>query len=184
MLLSSFCTVFALCIPLVLSDPRRYHPPTGPAFLTPRDLASNARVKEATRNMTAAFDQLVRGNSEEGPIGYSFSITVVSADDKSPLFSYQYTANNLNLTAGSVRKVTADSVFRIASITKMLTVYALLLQGNKIRLDEPITSYVPEIAEIARRQKNRAFNPVTDVQWTEITVGDLAGQMAGIVRES
>src|SRR5688572_9986491 len=43
--------------------------------------------------------------------------------------------------------VTAETVFEIASVTKLLTAQAVLLlaQTGKIQLDEPIMTYLPDL---------------------------------------
>ncbi len=53
--------------------------------------------------------------------------------------------------AGDAAVPTADSVFRIASMTKSFTAAAALLlrDDGLLRLDEPIETYVPELASLA-----------------------------------
>ena len=34
----------------------------------------------------------------------------------------------------------------------MVTVLALLVQGSKVRFDDPITKYIPRLAEIAKKR--------------------------------
>ena len=45
-----------------------------------------------------------------------------------------------------------DSVFRIASMTKSFTAAAVLLvrDGGRLRLDDPVSTWVPESADFAR----------------------------------
>ena len=52
----------------------------------------------------------------------------------------------------------ADSVFRIASMTKSFTGAALmsLVAEGRIRLDEPVSTYVPELGVVAGPDHRRA----------------------------
>ncbi|KAM6524732.1 hypothetical protein FALCPG4_010335 [Fusarium falciforme] len=61
------------------------------------------------------------------------------------LSSFHHIAGNLNRTG--VSKVTSSSIYRVASVTKVFTVLALLLQEN-LSLDDPASKYVPELAKI------------------------------------
>lgn len=62
-----------------------------------------------------------------------------------------------------------DSIYRIASTTKLFTVYLLLLKVGDGIFNDPVPKYLPELAGIQN--------------WDEITVGALAGYMGGIVSE-
>ncbi|KAF2024499.1 beta-lactamase/transpeptidase-like protein [Setomelanomma holmii] len=65
--------------------------------------------------------------------------------------------------------VDGDSIYRIASTTKLLTVCLLLLQAGDGILGDPVTKYLPELAGHGH--------------WDDITIGALAGYTAGIVSE-
>lgn len=60
-----------------------------------------------------------------------------------------------------------DTKFRIASVTKVFTVLAVLLSKDKIGWEDPITKFVPELdAEV----------------YGEITIGSLADHTSGLGR--
>jgi serine-type D-Ala-D-Ala carboxypeptidase/endopeptidase len=67
------------------------------------------------------------------------------------------------------RPVTADTGFRIASMSKAFTGYAImkLRDGGKLRLDDPAWKYIPEIKSWAK----------------DITVADLLHHTAGFVTD-
>ena len=46
--------------------------------------------------------------------------------------------------------VTADSIFRIASMTKAITTTAALqlVEQGKVKLDEPVSKYLPKLANL------------------------------------
>ena len=81
-----------------------------------------------------------------------------------------------NSTSG-VHVVDENSIYRIGSISKMFTVYTFLLELGDGYWNQPVTKYVPELAAAAKD------DVITQVQWEDVTLGDLAGQMAGIDRE-
>lgn len=60
-----------------------------------------------------------------------------------------------------------DTSFRVASITKMFTMLAILLSGNKVKLSDPITKFIPELNE--------------DV-YGQVTIAALASHTSGLGR--
>ncbi|WP_431209883.1 serine hydrolase domain-containing protein [Puia sp. P3] len=67
------------------------------------------------------------------------------------------------------------TVYRIGSISKTFTAYLMLLlvQDGTIRLDDPISKYLPEIKQLKRKERDTA----------EITFRELASHTAGLERE-
>ena len=99
----------------------------------------------------------------------SFSVEVTS--NKQTLWSQYHTARTLNKTRPGVQHVDGDSLYRIASITKVFTTLGVLYQhetGN-LTLDSPISKYIPELGG--------------DIPWKDITLRILASQLSGIPRE-
>jgi CubicO group peptidase (beta-lactamase class C family) len=139
-------------------------------------------MKAAIANLTDTFTARDADNST-GAYSTSYSIEVWSASDVggTPLFSWHHTAPNLTtLNTTGVRKVDQNTVYRLGSLTKIFTIYTWLVQDGDTRWNEPITKYVPELAAVADRAKN---DPVGNVDWEEVTIGALASQMAGVVRD-
>ncbi|KAL8718364.1 MAG: hypothetical protein Q9225_004490 [Loekoesia sp. 1 TL-2023] len=105
----------------------------------------------------------------------SFSIAVTSASET--LWTSSYTAPVLgNYVDSSPSDVTEHTYFRIASISKVFTVFAALVeqQAKNWSLQDPITKYVPELLEGANADT---------VDWGTITLETLASQLSGIPRE-
>ena len=104
----------------------------------------------------------------------SFAIHLTSS--KETLWQSYHTAPVLgNYTDSEPTPVTGDTVFRIASCSKVFTVYALLIEAE-IQLDDPITNYLPELAD--------GGGEMMPVKWDEITIRSLASQLSGIGRGS
>ncbi|KAH8905807.1 beta-lactamase/transpeptidase-like protein [Coniochaeta sp. PMI_546] len=175
--------IAALLLPLSLGAPNC--PPLGPVFPKPSSqaLLSSPSIKAAIANLTATFTARDADNST-GSYSTSYSIEVWSASDAAgePIFSWYHTAPNLTNTWNTtgVRKVDKNTVYRLGSLTKIFTIYTWLVQDGDTRWNEPITKYIPELAAVADKAKN---DPVGNVDWGEVTIGALASQMAGVVRD-
>ena len=162
-----------------------YCPPLGPVYEVPQNLSTDASIRLAAQNLTATLDQVVKrlNNSSSNPVlnvNTSFSIDLFSAHDHGSLFQYHFTAPVRN--ASSTKKVDENTVYRIASISKLVTVFALLLQDGKVHFDDPITKYIPELARFAKQEDDDDENGLTAIKWSQITVGALASQLSGIGR--
>ncbi|PNY27564.1 Uncharacterized protein TCAP_02521 [Tolypocladium capitatum] len=159
----------------------------GPAYPAPSNLAAASAVRAAAANISSALGRAL--DSGQTPFGNftaeatSLSLTAVSAlsDDGAPILDFHYTAAGLDASAGSTRRVTADSVYRIGSVSKLFTVYAWLLHGGARDWDRPVTDFVPELRRAAALPG--ADNAAERVQWRHVTVGALASQLSGIGRD-
>jgi CubicO group peptidase (beta-lactamase class C family) len=94
----------------------------------------------------------------------SFSVVATSKDDT--VFSYFHTAPDRNATGK--QSLDRDTVYRVASVTRVFTVLALHLQ-HQTNLDDPITKYIAELQG----------HP----GWNDVTLRMLSAQMSGINRD-
>ena len=105
----------------------------------------------------------------------SFAIEVSSATET--LWRNYHTAPVLgDYTDGEPTNVTGETAFRIASLSKIFTVLALLLQqdSGSINLKDSVTTYLPELRN----------NDIDDgVRWEHISLESLASQLSGVQRE-
>ncbi|KAK4116823.1 beta-lactamase/transpeptidase-like protein [Canariomyces notabilis] len=162
-------------------------PPLGPTFEPPRNFARSGAIRAAIANLTETLRSRDQDNSPSVLANLtSYSIEVFSTSQETPvIFSWHHTASSLtatddgNATVG-VTKVDADTVYRLGSLTKTFTIYTWLVQDGDSKWDEPITKYVPELAAAAERAK---LDPVGNVPWDEVTIGSLAGQLSGAIRD-
>ena len=180
-----FPVIFSILALVGRSCAVNYCPLLGAVYPAPQNISSNALAKSAVASLTAALDQAVGRNKtaygEFSSASNSFSINVVSANEDRPIFQYQHTASQLD--NASTTAVTGDTMFRIGSISKLFTVFALLLQEGTIIFDDPVTKYIPELADIAKTQITGKFDPVSQVAWKDVTIGALASHLAGIGRD-
>lgn len=188
-MLSVFQSLFTFTI-LCFAHALDYCPPLGPVYEKPQGLSTDASIRLAAQNLTAVLNRQVKSlnNSTDTTVlnvNTSFSIDFFSAHDQESLFQYHFTAPVLNVS--STKKVDENTVYRIGSISKLVTVFALLLQDGKVHFDDPITKYVPELARFAEQEnenceESETYNDSITTQWSEITVGALASHLADIGR--
>jgi CubicO group peptidase (beta-lactamase class C family) len=82
---------------------------------------------------------------------------------------------------------TADSntIYRIASISKLLTVYTYLITAGDSSFNDPITKYVPELAQYAHTAANvLSTDDIDTLDWKDITIGSLASHLTGVGRDA
>jgi CubicO group peptidase (beta-lactamase class C family) len=164
-------------------------PPLGPVYEKPYHFQSSPAIQSALANLTATFTLWDQTNSSAIRANTtSYSIEVFSTSKDEPIiFSWHHTAASLAAAAGTngswgVSKTDGDTVYRLGSLTKVFTVYTWLVEDGDAKWNEPITKYVPELAAAAERARAEA-DPVGNVPWDEVTIGALAGQLSGAIRD-
>ncbi|KAK3985073.1 D-alanyl-D-alanine-carboxypeptidase/endopeptidase AmpH [Cladorrhinum sp. PSN332] len=163
-------------------------PPLGPVFPKPTNLASSPAIRAALDSLTTIFKDRDRDNSASVLANStSWGIEVFSTNPDTPtVFQWHHTAPELAAASGNnsfgVKKVDGNTVYRLGSLTKVFAVYTWLAQDGMDKWNEPITKYVPELRDAAERAK-AANDPVENVPWGEVTIGSLAGQMSGAIRD-
>ncbi|KAM5370630.1 hypothetical protein ACJZ2D_008456 [Fusarium nematophilum] len=146
------------CPPLGPVLPAPVHPSTNPSVE-----AAIASIQEKLDNITASFN------------GSGLVIGVKSSHEDDYLLEFAHTPPDRD--PAGVQEVDSDSVFRLASLSKLFPVLALL-KLNKVNMDDPITKYLPELR--ALKKQARAQNAIWVVDWDDITIGALASHLAGI----
>jgi hypothetical protein len=187
-MLSFFRTLLLFAI-LCVAQAVDYCAPLGPVYELPRNLFAETSIRLAAQNLTTRLNQAFGSSNASSPVfapnTTAFSVDLFSADEEGSLFRYHFTPSALN--ASSTRKVDEDTVYRIGSISKLVTVLGVLLQADKVHWDDPITKYIPELAQDAGREnydkeEDETDDDLTTPQWSQITVGALASQLSGIGR--
>ena len=105
----------------------------------------------------------------------SFAVEITSAEKT--LWGHYHTAPFLgNYTDSEPTRVNPSTAFRIASISKVFTVLAVLLEEKAGRLNvrHPVTKYISELAQ---------DEDDGGIRWEDITLESLASQLSGIPRE-
>lgn len=107
------------------------------------------------------------GNTTHGPVNPNdtYSIQIFSTTSEEPLLDY----HRRGPAVLGNRTIDGDSVYRIASTSKLITVYLLLLGAGETIFSEKVTKYIPELEGAA--------------YWDDITIGSLAGYLGDITAE-
>ncbi|KAL9588731.1 MAG: hypothetical protein Q9203_002460 [Teloschistes exilis] len=166
------CLLWALVTSHVFS---RHLEPTGP-FRPPQLLGTDPRLRNVFQQLGQKIDLKAKSSDRSWITNItSFSVAVTSASET--LWTKSYTAPILgNYTDSLPTPVTDQTYFRIASISKIFTVLAVLLQQEAGRwsLKDPITKHVPELKAAVNSSR---------IDWESITLESLASQLSGIPRE-
>lgn len=158
-------------------------PILGPPFPKPRHLASSKTFKDSLAAFDRAVDQGLRNGSTEkfGNVPFkdsTFSVGVFGIYDEGLLHEYHYTAPEVSNSTSGVKEADADSIYRIGSISKLLTVYIFLIREGFTRFEDPVTKYIPEL------ELPNLSSPYGRLgNWSEVTVGDIASQLSGAARD-
>ncbi|KAF5684902.1 beta-lactamase 2 [Fusarium denticulatum] len=150
----------------------------GPDLPTPTALGNEVSIKNALSEILQLVPTLDMDFQNT-----SFSIDIYPAADKRPLFSYHHSAPTLQNHGHGVQVVNDSTVYRIGSISKLLTAYVYLLEVGDVSFNQPVTQYVPELAGISAGLWNKSASTLEYVDWDFITIGALASHMAGIPRD-
>jgi hypothetical protein len=153
-------------------------PWNGPVFPPPQNFISSPTFQSALQKLSQIYESgLTTDNSSTGIVFNSSAaaVHIYSADSEKPLFEWYHDGTILNTTVG-VKTFDGDSIIRIASISKLLTVYMLLKEAGDGWWDVPVTDVIPELKDHDKWKENE----VDFVKWTDVTIGSLAGQISGI----
>lgn len=148
-------------------DAQQYPPPT--------HLGQDPLFKSALKGVADALDS----NSTAFPYNEtSFSIGVFTTSDEGLAWEYHRASPLLANSSQGATSVDADSIYRIASTSKLTTAYLFLVCAGEEKWSDPIAKWVPELLDGAPLTEDAV---VPD--WNKITVGDLAGHVAGVSRD-
>ena len=150
-------------------------PPSGAVLPFLRHPSQNTRVRSASADLVDSFEHQFTAYYTT-----FISIGVESIHDHGRLLDVHHTPSIFNVL-GTAR-ADSDTVYRVGSISKVFTVLTVLLQHEKIGLDAPVTDYLPELLQLATSCEDKSTD-IKAIRWTEVTIGALASQLAGIPRE-
>ncbi|KAH6639266.1 beta-lactamase/transpeptidase-like protein [Boeremia exigua] len=153
---------------LVVTAVGKICPILGPAFPSAKNLHSSDIFQDALKSIQNTINTAISsGNSKYGQLdpNNTHSVQIFSIASEQPLLDY----HRRGLKVLGNRTIDGDSVYRVGSISKLLTVYLLLLEVGETIFNEKVTKYLPELKGVAH--------------WNDITIGSLAGYVGGITAE-
>ncbi|KAJ5675820.1 hypothetical protein N7462_008717 [Penicillium macrosclerotiorum] len=161
----------------------------GPTYPAPVDLtSSDSLVSAAWKNLTATFDAYLQRHVQNklttplaGVENITFSTGLLSIHDlKAQTLQYHYTSPEIAGATNGTHKVNGDSIYRIASASKLFTVYAGMLALTEEQWHRPLTEINPAFSKVAEQGDK---DPAWKIEWEKITPWALASQSSGIPRE-
>ncbi|KAL4969923.1 serine hydrolase domain-containing protein [Aspergillus stella-maris] len=167
----------SLCLPGALSNF------LGPIYPAPRDLSSrNSLVAKAFNNLTRAFDSSFRSHANTTLSELSdltFSVGLFSSRDAgAETLQYHHASpETANSTLGT-RQPDGDSIYRIASVSKLFTVYAGLIELWPQDWELPLSQIFPELVQ----PDDDDIDITSETQWDYITPWSLAAQLGGVAQ--
>ncbi|KAI0378988.1 beta-lactamase/transpeptidase-like protein [Hypomontagnella monticulosa] len=155
----------------------------GLGYPKPTDLPAQPGISIAAKALDDAFSQYIDKANNTGSDRFSYSVEVFSSDGEEPLWSHHWTATNLaTMNTTGVKKVDGDTVYRLGSVTKIFSMLTFLAEVGDNMWNEPITKYIPEIKAMADGGADNSHS-ILNPDWESITIGSLASQMSGLVRD-
>ncbi|KAF5009111.1 hypothetical protein FDECE_4663 [Fusarium decemcellulare] len=160
----------------------RYPPPT--------DLTSNqSAVAKSWKDLSSTLDATLAGSLEShgeavGLKNITFSLGLFSLYDKgASKMQYHYTSPEIKNAENGTNEVDGDSIYQLASITKVFTVLTGLIECKNGELDRPLTDLLPGLADYVQ-QHPASEQPAHTIEWDKITPNTLAAHMAGLSHAS
>jgi len=160
-------------------------PLLGAAFPVPSKLSESTLIANAGKQFSDSIRQYAKtGNDTTGTTidldSITFSVNVFSATQNSSLFEYHHTAPSVANSTVRVSKVDSDSIYRVGSISKLFTVMTFLVAADDTYFSQPVTKYVPELAETTENLTSTDY--ISGIHWDEVTLGELASHLGGVGR--
>lgn len=145
-----------------------YCPPLRPILPASGKLLSNTDFQQVVLAINEQLTDLTTSYNET-----ALSLGVQSLHESSPIVSFHHTPSIFNLSG--VQEVDGDTVYHIASITKLFTAISVLQLEGKVNLAKSIAEYVPDLLNISSAETG-----LSSVDWSAITVESLLSHLGGI----
>ncbi|KAI9753260.1 MAG: hypothetical protein M4579_005233 [Chaenotheca gracillima] len=186
--MSPFSKTFALLV-LSLHVGRAVSDYLVPTYPAPVDLTSNqSSVAASWKNLTSILDGCVQGKdlsasaaALKGVDNITFSAGLFSLHDPGAIkLQYHHTSSEVKTAKyGGTRQVDANSIYRVASISKLVTALTGMIELSEEDWNRPLSEVIPDF--VKDRIKGAAASDQTQtVQWDKVTLWSLATQLSGI----
>lgn len=157
----------------------------GPLYPAPTDSSSDgSKITAAWQNLTATFDGYFNSNNKDrgstlaGTENMTFSLSLFSLHDPAATsFQYHYTAPDIVRAPNGTNKVDGDSIYRMASVSKLFNLFSGMLELRDEEWHRPMSQILPQLKEYSKH--NNSGDRVLSPQWDKITPWALANHLAG-----
>ncbi|CAK7209396.1 hypothetical protein SBRCBS47491_000427 [Sporothrix bragantina] len=146
------------------------------AFVNITETLQEYILDESFGNVNSSAPELISGISN-----LTFSLGAFSFHDAaaSKVLQYHYTAAEIATAGNGTTSVDADSIYRVASVTKVLTVLSGLINLSPTDWDRPLDDIFPILSSYQEAHPGGPFA----VNWTAVTPRNLAAQISGVPRD-
>lgn len=153
-------------------------PPFGPVLPAPRNPSAHPLVQGTVAALSGALRELTAALEHSA---VSVGVRSVHEDVGPALLDLHHTPPDAE-AEGGVREVTAQTVYRVGSVTKVFTVLAALQLAEKgvLRMDDPVGRWVKEFKGGEWDEEDA----LDEVEWDEVTVESVATHLSGIGADS
>ncbi|KAI0465682.1 beta-lactamase/transpeptidase-like protein [Xylaria cf. heliscus] len=151
----------------------------GPGFPSPSGLSNSSILSESIAEFERSLRDVELGLQANDT---AWAVALFSSRENKTLYEQYYTPP---IDVG-VSQVDTHSIFRIGSVSKVFSVWSFLIEVGDTRFNDPITKYVPELANLTCNSGSdgqELYSDIDHVRWDEITLGQLASHAAGIPRD-
>ena len=185
---------FASFICTIYASPQQENvcPLLGAIYPAPQNLCTEALIQSTGTELSTILQQMSTAGNISTAYGHidfgatSFSINLFSAQEDDSSFQYHHAAPVMATAVNGTKIIDIDTVYRLGSVTKLLTVWLFLIKAGDVYFNQPITQYVPELLTAAELESTNATaiaDNVDFVRWSDVTIGELASHMAGLDKE-
>jgi len=155
----------------------------GLGYPKPENLFAYSGISTAASALDSVFGQYIDNANNTGSDRFSYSVEVFAANENKPLWSHYWTAKNLaTMNTTGVKKIDGNTVYRMGSLTKIFTMLTFLAEVGDSSWNEPVAKFIPEIADMVANGTDNSHS-LTTPDWGAITIGALASQISGLMRD-
>ncbi len=174
--LSILARVFLAVVRAQINTPTVACPLLGQQYPPPVKISKEPAFQALTKSLDAQIDDSLKAFPFNET---SFAVSIFSTSDSGLAYEYYHADAFLSKqnTSYGTTSIHADSIFRLGSVSKLLTMYTWLITDGDRKFYEPLANYIPQLQNV-----KSSWNSLTP-DWSDIYIGDLAGQMGGVARD-
>jgi len=165
----------------------------GARIPAPRIDPSSPEIRAASQYITSLLeDYIAAADGTFGPISpnttsFSFSLFagenyVADKNDQPFFYEFHHTAPSALSACNGTEdcRANSDSKYATGALTQLFTILTWLAEAGDGVWARSITDYLPEFIASSNAPP---LDPVEQVQWRDVTLGSLAGHLAGVARD-
>ncbi|OHF03233.1 hypothetical protein CORC01_01617 [Colletotrichum orchidophilum] len=146
-------------------------PPFGPVLPQAKSPSTHPAVRAAISTFIAALEaETAAYNGSAVSIGVKYA---AEPADAPPLVDFHFTPRDRDPQGAQI--VDGNTVYRLASVSKVFAVLAALQRDDVIRWEDSVAKYIPELRDVPEGRSALDY-----VDWEDVTVEAAAVHIAGV----